>query len=70
MDELKQAHYASPDGLFARGLVVLAGRLEPRTGGIVIAEGEREEIEAAVASDPFVVHGAATAEITEFHRTR
>ncbi|MDI2124853.1 YciI family protein [Yinghuangia seranimata] len=70
IDELVDAHYNNPGGVFAKGMVRMAGRLEPRTGGMIIAEGERAEVEAAVASDPFVVNGAATVEIVEFHRTR
>ncbi|MQY08933.1 hypothetical protein ACRB68_70440 [Actinomadura sp. RB68] len=70
IDELKDEHYANPKGLFAQGMVQMAGRLEPRTGGLIIAEGDRADVEAAVASDPFVTSGAATVQITEFHRTR
>ncbi|MEV5598757.1 YciI family protein [Streptomyces sp. NPDC052496] len=70
IDQLKEEHYTHPDGLFAKGLVRMAGRLEPRTGGLIIAEGDRAEVAAAVANDPFVTSGAATARITEFHRTR
>lgn len=70
IDELVEAHYTNPDGVFAKGMVRMAGRLEPRTGGMIIAEGERAEVEAAVASDPFLTNGAATARIIEFHRTR
>ncbi len=66
VDSLKDAHYANPDGVFGRGLARIAGPLEPRTGGVVLAEGTRAEIEAAVASDPFVTSGAATAEILSF----
>ncbi|MEU6479925.1 YciI family protein [Streptomyces sp. NPDC047017] len=66
IDALREAHYANPDGVFARGLARVAGPLEPRTGGVVLAEGSRAEIEAAVASDPFVTGGAATAEILGF----
>ncbi|MBZ4322964.1 YciI family protein [Streptomyces huiliensis] len=66
IDELKEAHYANPDGVFAMGLARLAGPLEPRTGGLVVADGEPAEIEAAVASDPFVTSGVATAEILRF----
>ncbi|MFB7508248.1 YciI family protein [Streptomyces broussonetiae] len=63
---LKDAHYANPDGVFAKGMARWAGPLEPRTGGVIIAEGERAAIEAAVASDPFVSSGAATADILGF----
>ena len=70
IDSLLTEHYENPNGAFAKGLVRIAGRLEPRTGGLMILEGTRKEGEAAVASDPFVVSGAATAQIIEFHPTR
>lgn len=69
IDALKDAHYSHPHGVFAKGLARFAGPLEPRTGGLVVAEGERSAIEAAVASDPFVTSGAATAEILRFRPT-
>ncbi|GAA4004257.1 YciI family protein [Allokutzneria multivorans] len=70
IDTLLEQHYANPDGAFAQGLVRLAGRLEPRTGGLMVLDGTREDVERAVASDPFITSGAATAEITEFIPTR
>ncbi|NSC19860.1 hypothetical protein FM076_00970 [Streptomyces albus subsp. chlorinus] len=66
IDKLRDAHYANPHGVFAQGLARLAGPLEPRTGGVVIAEGERSALEAALASDPFVTNGVATVEIHQF----
>ncbi len=69
IDALKDAHYANPDGVFAKGMVRYAGPLEPRTGGLIIAEGEASAIEAAVASDPFITQGAATADILRFEPT-
>ncbi|MET7383022.1 YciI family protein [Streptomyces sp. NPDC005526] len=66
IDALREAHYTHPEGVFARGLARLAGPLEPRTGGLVLADGPRSAIEAAVASDPFVTSGSATAEILAF----
>ncbi|WEO99544.1 YciI family protein [Streptomyces sp. FXJ1.172] len=66
IDALKEAHYANPDGVFAKGMARMAGPLEPRTGGVIIADGERAAVEAAVASDPFVISGAATADILPF----
>ena len=69
IDALKEQHYTNPDGVFARRLVRLAGRRVPRTGGIVVAEGERADVEAALASDPFITEGVATAEIIEFEPT-
>ncbi|MFJ4584583.1 YciI family protein [Streptomyces echinatus] len=69
IDALRDAHYANPHGVFATGLARLAGPLEPRTGGLVIAEGDRSAVESALASDPFITTGAATAEILQFNPT-
>ncbi|QKW36981.1 hypothetical protein HUT06_25665 [Actinomadura sp. NAK00032] len=69
IDALKDAHYANPAGVFAKGMVRFAGPLVPRTGGLIIAEGEPSAIEAAVASDPFITQGAATADIFRFEPT-
>lgn len=51
---------------YAEGLVVASGRKNPRTGGVIIMRGRRAEVEALVATDPFVAGGLATPEITEF----
>jgi uncharacterized protein YciI len=48
------------------GVFLASGRKEPRTGGIILATGDRASIEAVVRTDPFAVHGVATYEITEF----
>jgi len=69
VDRLLTEHYENPAGLFALGLVQLAGRLEPRTGGLMVVDGDREAVETALAGDPFVTSGAATVTITEFHPT-
>lgn len=69
IDALKAAHYANPHGVFAKGMVRYAGPLDPRNGGLIVADGERSAIEAAVASDPFITTGAATAEILRFEPT-
>lgn len=52
------------------GTFLASGRKMPRTGGIVLARGSRETIEAMVAADPFTIHGVADYEITEFHASR
>ena len=70
IDALLDRHYDNPEGVFAKGLVRIAGRLEPRTGGLMVVDGTRDEVTRAVASDPFVTSGAATAEILEFVPTR
>lgn len=37
----------------------------PRTGGVILAIGDRAAVEAYVATDPFTIHGVAEYEITE-----
>ncbi len=51
---------------YEAGHFLLSGRKEPRTGGVIIARGNRADIEALVESDPFKRHGVAEYTITEF----
>lgn len=51
---------------YARGLLLASGRQVPRTGGVILARGERAEIEAFAARDPFALHGVADYRIVEF----
>jgi hypothetical protein len=62
-------YHVIPADVFALGMVRMAGRIEPRTGGLMVVKGDRDAVEAAVARDPFLTSGAATATITEFHPT-
>jgi uncharacterized protein YciI len=48
------------------GLFVVSGRRVPWTGGVIVARGTREAVEAAVAADPFTRAGVAETEIVEF----
>jgi uncharacterized protein YciI len=48
------------------GHFLLSGRKEPRTGGVILARGNRADIEALIDSDPFRQHGLAEYTITEF----
>ena len=54
---------------FRQGLFLVAGRRTPRTGGVIVARGEREAVEALAATDPFVTSGVATAEVIAFDAT-
>jgi uncharacterized protein YciI len=47
------------------GAFLASGRKEPRTGGAILARGERAALEALVATDPFVLAGVAKYDITE-----
>lgn len=49
----------------AGGRLVTAGR-QPESGGVLIANGTRDEVEAWAATDPFQTEGVATATYVEF----
>ncbi|MCU6455638.1 YciI family protein [Sphingomonas sp. A2-49] len=66
IDAAMGAHVAWLGAAYAEGRLVASGRKRPRTGGIVIAIGSRDEVEALVATDPFVAGGLATAEVVAF----
>ncbi len=65
IDAQLAAHVAWLEAGFDEGLLLLAGRQVPRTGGIVLCRGHRAEVEAFAATDPFVTSGVATASVTE-----
>jgi uncharacterized protein YciI len=49
----------------ASGRLVTAGR-QPETGGVLIANGERADVEAWAATDPYQTSGAVIAAYVEF----
>lgn len=56
---------------FADGVFLCVGSLQPAAGGAIISHGgSREEHEARVAADPFVVQGIVTAETLEIDPKR
>jgi uncharacterized protein YciI len=56
---------------FADGVFLCVGSLVPATGGAILAHGEsRQDHEARVAADPFVVQGIVAAEIHEIDPKR
>jgi uncharacterized protein YciI len=66
-----EAHMQWVAAGYERGWFLASGRKNPRTGGIILAKGNREEIDAYLAKDPFVTGGVARYEVTEvlFSRT-
>jgi uncharacterized protein YciI len=51
---------------FADGVFLCVGSIAPAGGGAILARGEsREDHEARVAADPFVMQGIVVAEIYE-----
>lgn len=68
-DAHMQAHMAWVKKGFDDGWFLASGRKVPRTGGVILARGERAAIEAHCQADPFVIHGIADYDITEFAAT-
>lgn len=56
LDRVLPAHRAHLDAHYASGHFLMSGPFFPREGGGILARaGSREEIDAIVASDPFVI---------------
>jgi len=51
---------------YDNGLIIASGRRTPRTGGVIIMRGERDAVDAVVATDPFVAGKLATADVVAF----
>lgn len=66
VEEHMQAHRDFLGEHYASGMFLASGRKEPRIGGVILAQGKRSEVEAAVAADPFSIHGVARYVVTEF----
>ena len=64
-DKHMEAHMAWVKAGYEQGLFLASGRKVPRTGGVVLARGERAALERMCSDDPFTVHGIAEYEITE-----
>lgn len=64
-DKHMDAHMAWVKSGYDRGLFLASGRKVPRTGGVILARGDRGILETMCANDPFTLHGIAEYEITE-----
>lgn len=65
VDRHVDGHMAWVKAGYAEGLFLASGRKVPRTGGVILARGERQAVEAYCARDPFVVNGVAEVAVTE-----
>ena len=67
IDARMRAHMAFLKKYYAAGNFLISGRKIPRDGGIILAVGDdRQQIDAIIRQDPFVVHGLADFRIIEF----
>ncbi len=65
VDAQLKPHVAWMQQGFDAGLLLLAGRQVPRTGGVILCRGKRAEVEALAATDPFVTSGVAKTTVIE-----
>jgi len=67
IDALMDAHVAWLRAQYEAGLFIASGRRVPRTGGVILARsGDEPALRAALAADPFAIHGAARFDVVEF----
>lgn len=71
IDASMAAHVAFLKKYYAAGNFLVSGRQIPRAGGIILAVGEdRQQIEAIIREDPFVMRGLADFRIIEFRASQ
>ena len=69
--QFMDAHKAWIKRGFDEGVFLLAGSLQPSSGGGILAHNaSRSALEARVRDDPFVVHHVVSAEILEIAPSR
>ena len=69
--ELMTDHNAWLARGMADGVFLLAGSLQPRAGGVILAHNSsRADLEARVKQDPFVAHDVVSAEVLEVSSTK
>ena len=67
IDALMHDHVEWLNKGYADGLFIASGRRVPRTGGVILARsGDAAGLDAFLAEDPFVIHGAARCDVVEF----
>ncbi|WP_332686525.1 YciI family protein [Devosia sp.] len=65
VDQHVEAHMVWVKQGYERGWFLASGRKDPRTGGVILARGDRSEIEAYIATDPFMISGVTRYDVTE-----
>lgn len=71
IDQHLEAHKRYLAHLYEQGKIVLSGRKQPRTGGVMLACAQsRDEVFKFIELDPFHVHGFAHYDVIEFLPTQ
>lgn len=63
-------HIAWLEKGYADGLFLSSGRKVPRTGGVILAQGDLDALAIYLDQDPFNQHALATHEIITFDATK
>jgi uncharacterized protein YciI len=67
VDAHLHAHAEHLKSQYASGSFLLSGRMNPRTGGIVLARVKtKEALQAIIEQDPFFLHQIADYDVVEF----
>ncbi|MGN6376244.1 MAG: YciI family protein [Sphingomonas sp.] len=70
LDEVDAQLKAHVDWLevgFDEGVFLIAGRRNPRSGGVIVVRGTADAVTAVAKSDPFVTSGVASFEVVPFN---
>ena len=69
--ELMAGHNEWIERGFEEGVFLLVGSLQPRLGGaILVRNASRDDLEARIREDPFVIHAVVKAEVLEVSPSR
>lgn len=69
IDKLRDAHMVWVKAGYTDGIFIASGAKRPRTGGVILARGTREALDARLAEDPFTKADVADYSIIEFAAT-
>lgn len=67
VDKFLDEHRKFLDKYYERGNLIASGAKSPRDGGIIIAIGDRADVEKILEADPFYTNGVAHYKIIEFN---
>ena len=66
IEESLEEHRKFLDKYYALNKFICSGRKNPRTGGIILFNGTKEECEIIIKEDPFYMKDLANYELIEF----
>ncbi|MFZ3484566.1 YciI family protein [Sphingomonas sp. 3-13AW] len=66
IDALRPRHLEWISARIAAGEVLLAGRRDSASGGVLLYRGSADAVEAIARTDPYITEGAATLEVVGF----